>query len=546
MLLFLGLHSKMQAQVVLDSVSIFLPYGMDTSCPGTQLMLYAVQSNDTFSTSEYHWYINSTYTGVRLDTLYTTAPVDGDTISCHLVYRNSLGLLDSFTSNSIVIHRSTSIRPRVAISLTHGTNPDCSYRPLTFYAFPVNGGTAPAFQWLRNGLPIPTEDSQAITRIFADGDTISVQMIGNSACSAPYNDTAISSYVVISRDSITASISIITTRNPICLGTVDTFDATIANYGVGASLAWYVNSTLVPTALGPELITSSLHNGDIVYCILRAPDPCVINDTTVSNVVTMTVITPLSNTAYTILTRGANPGCLDSPVTFTGHYTNFGVGPAYDWYVNGVMVAHDTTVFTNFYLNGDVVTFKVHPNDNGCYINDTFSAPSVLMIRDSTPVTPLVSLIGDLLIANSRGHYIWYVNTVNSCVGGHIVPGAIDQTFHPIAPGYYYAVKDTNNCQSVCSNVIYISLLDVKNVYKPTVKIFPNPTTGVVNLDWEGRTVNMKLEVYDLLGHGLLHQDIVNRSTYETDLSYLPEGNYLLVLKDEDGTKSTHKIYISK
>ncbi len=543
-LLFIGFHNVSRSQV-LDSVVIYRPIGQDTTCPGSQIMFWAVQSVDTFTSSEYHWYINSAFTGVIVDTLHTTAPVDGDTVWCNLVYRNSLGVWDSFTSNEFIVYRNDTIMPRVIISLTAGSNPDCTGGPLTFTAYPVNGGTAPTYQWLINGLPIPAADSVSITRVFTAGDTVSVQMIGNSTCSDPYSDTAYSFGVPISHDSMTASISIIASFNPICQGTSDTFRATIANAGAGYTFQWFVNSTHIPTAFGPEFITTSLMNGDLVYCKLIAPDVCVINDTTISNVITMTVITPLNDSAWMIMTSGTNPGCLDSPVTFTGYYMNFGTSPDYDWYVNGALVSHNTPTYTAFYLDGDIVQFKVTPTDGGCYQDTFIATPTVLMVRDSTPTTPWLSLIGNILVANSGGHFIWYYNTVNSCTGGTIVPGAVDETWHPTTPGYYYIKKDTGNCLSLCSNVIYISLLEVKDVYKPAAKIYPNPTTGIVNFEWDF-PVNMKMDVYSMIGQGLMHADISNKANHQADLSYLPEGNYLIVLRDEDGTKSTYKVNIMK
>ena len=544
-LLLMGLNSAVKASVVLDSVSIYLPLGMDTTCPGTQLNFYAIQSNDTFSTSQYHWYINSAYTGVSIDSFHTTAAIDGDTVYCEIVYKNSLGVLDSYKSNMIIIHRSTSFPPRVMISLTVGSNPDCMGGALTFTAYPVNGGSAPTFQWLVNGLILPAEDSQTITKYFTNGDTVSCQMISNSTCSAPYNDTDTSNYVVISHDSITALITITAKYNPICAGTLDSFNATISNQGVGASLSWYVDSLLIPTVLGPWYGTNTLHDHDLVYCVLNAPDPCVINHTTYSNYITMTVLPLQPTSAWTVMTYGANPGCLDSPVTFTGHFLNFGTFPNYDWYVNGILIQHNDSVFTDLYLNGDVVSYKVTETDNGCYTNDSVTAPTTLMVRDSTPVTPLLSLIGDLLVVNGGGRYQWHSNTVLSYTGSVILSNTLP-TFNPGVLGYYYVVKDTLNCPSLPSNIIYISLLDVKNVSMPEVKLYPNPTSGMVNLDWGGQVVNMKMDVYDIVGHGLLHQDIVNESHHQADLSYLPEGNYLMVLRSEDGSKATYKIFLNK
>jgi len=536
-LLSIGIHSIVNAQVT-ETVSISIPPYTDTTCPGSQLTFTAVQSIDTFSTTTYHWFVNNVFTGVIIDTFYTTAPVDGDSVYCEIYYTNSAGL-DSAKSNTIIIHRSPSIAPGVVIALTAGSNPYCSITPLTFTAFPINGGTSPVYQWMVDGSPLLGEDSSTITWTFSFGDTVSCRVISNSSCSAPYNDTVYSVGVPIVHDSLTAEVSVIATKNPICAGTIDTFIATIVSPGSGYVITWYVDTNTVPSAIGPMYITDTLHNGELVYCVLTAPDPCIVNHTTVSNIITMTVIPNLPNSVWTVLTAGSNPGCLDSLVQFTGHYTNFGIAPTLTWYVNSVAVATGTTLLDQTFADGDTVTFRVYATDHGCYAHDTLSSTPYLMIRDSTPVAPLVSLIGDLLVANSGGSYKWYFDSV-------LVPGAIGQTYHPGQLGFYYAVKDTGNCPSVASNVIYISLLGVNSINRADVTIFPNPTSGLLNIGWGRQVEHMGVDVFNIMGQGLIHQDVTNDSHLETDISYLPEGNYYVVLSGQDGSKVTFKVTLAK
>ena len=161
------------------------------------------------------------------------------------------------------------------------------------------------------------------------------------------------------------------------------------------------------------------------------------------------------------------------------------------------------------------------------------------MIRDSTPTAPLISLIGNLLVANTAGTYTWYYN-------GNIIPGATGQYYHPLVRGDYYALRDSANCPSLPSNTLYISLLGINNINGgDDVKVYPNPSTGIIDLDF-GQTMTLKLDVYNMYGQGLLHEDIDNQSRHEMDLSYLPEGNYFVVLKDNEGGSSTYKILIKK
>ena len=539
-LLCICLQPVVKAQIF-DSVTISLPHGADTTCPGVQLTFTAMQSSSTFTTTSYHWYTDNVFTGVIIDTFYTTALVDGDSVYCKIFYINGLGQLDSFKSNTIIIHRSTSFAPRVDIAITAGSNPDCAGHPLTFTAFPVNGGSTPIFNWIINNALIPGADSSTFTRVFPAGDTIECQMISNSTCSAPYSDTVISFGIPVIHDSLSAAISIVVAKNPICLGTLDSFTATVASTGLGSTVAWYVDTSHIPAALGYTYRTDTLHNGDLVYCVLTAPDACVINHTTISNVITMTVITPLVNSVNVNLTRGANPGCLKDSVQFTASFTNFGNTPSYIWYVDGQPVDSNKLTIDSNFANGDIVTFEVRTTDSGCYVHDTIRFANILMIRDSTPQLPWISLIGDMLVASSTGTYSWY-----GPPSGALIPGAISQTYHPIQLGWYYAIRDTGNCRSDTSNKIYISLLGVKDVNVADVKIYPNPTTGILNMDWGNRVVNMKLDVYNIQGMGLIHEDIISQNHHETDMSFLPEGNYFVVLRDEDGSKRTYKVLLTK
>jgi len=523
-----------------DTVSISLPYGHDTTCPGTQLTFTAVHSNPLF-TPTYQWYTNNVATGVVIDTFYTTALNDGDSVYCRIFYTNGLGAPDMAQSNTIIIHRADTIAPRVHIALTYGANPDCPGNLLRFTAYPVNGGSAPLYNWRINNALIPGADSLTFSRVFYANDLVSVQMISNSTCSAPFNDTVYSPDIVVLHDSLTAGLSIVGNFNPICQGAEVTFTATTVDAGMGYTIRWYVDSMLIPGAIGNIYVTDSLHNNDLVYAILTAPDSCVINHTTVSNVITMTVIAPLLNTLNVTLTKGANPGCVGDTTRFDAVFTNFGTNPAYRWYVNGFPVDSGKTFLDSVLDNGDIVSFVVRAADSGCYVHDSIRYPNILIIRDSIPGTPWISLIGNMLVASESGTYSWY-----GPPSGTLIPGAISQTYHPTLLGTYYAIKDTGTCRSDTSNMIYISLLDIEDINNaPLVNLYPNPTTGIIKMDWNSR-VSMSVDVYTIQGQGLLHQEIDNTAHHETDLSYLPGGNYFIVLKDHYGGKRTFKVLLVK
>jgi hypothetical protein len=76
--------------------------------------------------------------------------------------------------------------PRVSAVETH---PYTGYTgvPDTFIAVPVNGGSAPQYQWYVNGVPLSGHASD--TLIFASlqcSDSLSIHMASNASCAVPF------------------------------------------------------------------------------------------------------------------------------------------------------------------------------------------------------------------------------------------------------------------------------------------------------------------------------------------------------------------------
>jgi hypothetical protein len=542
-LLFIGSWVSASAQVR-DTVTIHIPPYTDTTCVGTQQTFYATATSDTFTGATYKWFVNNVYTGINLDTFLTTALNDGDSVFARLIFTNSFGILDSTQSNAITIHHLASIQPRVITALISGSNPDCAGHPLTFQAYPVNGGITPQYQWFINSTEVVGADSTTLTGVFGGADTIICRMISNSPCAAPFSDTAYSIPIPIIHIHLTASISISAVYDTICGGGRDTFNAVAANYGDGATYQWYVNNTPVAGAISTQYITDSLRQGDSVFVVLTTPDTCVLNPVIQSNVLYVFVKHVYSTHAQIDLTTGTNPGCLGDPVTFTGVYDSFGTAPYIAWYVNGVLTNVGSNTLSGTFANLDQVYFTVHQTDGQCYDHDTIDVSPVILIRDTTPVAPVVHLHGDTLVTYSSGTLTWYRNGVNSYTGATLVVGATDTFYHPVDLGYYFAVANNVNCASPYSNIIYISLLEVENVAMGPVNIYPNPTSGTISMDWLVAPANVTVNVYNALGQNLVQQVVNNRSHLDVDLSALPNGNYYLELRGADGKYETHKIVL--
>ena len=161
-------------------------------------------------------------------------------------------------------------------------------------------------------------------------------------------------------------VSVNITASPsdtVCAGTMVTFSATTITGGVSPSYQWMTGpGSPVVGAVSPTWASSTLINGEIVYCVMTSDIICPSPVNANSNILTMDVIDspPLVNISV-------SPGTYVSPgddVSFTAYVYAGGTSPTYQWSVNGVDVPGAT--FSTFLLSNvtqrDTVTVTVTSN----------------------------------------------------------------------------------------------------------------------------------------------------------------------------------------
>src|ERR1019366_1958699 len=106
------------------------------------------------STPSYQWLKNGTnINGANSSTYSTATLVNGDVISVVLTSSSSCASTTTATSNTITVNITTNGVTLVSITSTIGTSV-CTGQSVTFIATPVNGGSAPSYQWQDNGVPV--------------------------------------------------------------------------------------------------------------------------------------------------------------------------------------------------------------------------------------------------------------------------------------------------------------------------------------------------------------------------------------------------------
>ena len=539
---------------VTGSVTVTLPPYMDSSCNNDTLTFTAVPSASATPIKD-SWYVNGIANGDTLSTFTTNTIADGNSVEVKMFFNNQCGTLDSTLSNAIVVHRLDTILPVCNIALIIGSNPSCPTTPLTFHATGIHGGSNPAFQWYVNGVMVTGANTDTfLTSTLNAFDTVTCRMITTSPCAVPA--TVYSNQVVIYHYLLTDSVSLSVYPNQFhyCSGRNIIFTANPVNAGVNPTFQWYVKhynaSAYAPVAgaTSQSWVINSLQNLDEIMCIMNSSSACVVNHIDTSNQIIVHIDSTIVPSIYDSISSGQNPWCLDSTISFGGTETNFGANPNFTWLVNGNPVGSNFSYTSNTLQNGDVVTLRVNQTDAGCYTSDTLYSTPITLTLIKTPDAPLISLIGTLLVCNVTGNeYKWYYNTANAYLPSNVpIASGPSPTYHPTIIGYYYVKMVDTSCDSKPSNIIKISLLDVQSYNLSDVKIFPNPSSGIVSLDWGTHTVNAKLNVYNSLGQGMLHEEVNGASTKNLDLSAFPDGNYFIEIRDELGNLGTTKITLSR
>ncbi len=104
---------------------------------------------------------------------------------------------------------------------------------------------------------------------------------------------------------------------------------------------------------------------------------------------------------------------------------------------------------------------------------------------------------------------------------------------------YNVTVTDFNNCTQTL-NVTLNSIVGYDEISKSDIEIFPNPFKYQVNLNL-GSINEAAIEVYDVLGNSVYNERITNNLEI-LDLTKLPKGVYLLLVKSEEGIVKSERL----
>lgn len=159
--------------------------------------------------------------------------------------------------------------------------------------------------------------------------------------------------------------------------------------------------------------------------------------------------------------------------------------------------------------------------NSGTYIDtisNTAGCDSVITINLTINTADTsITQNGDTFFANAVGATYQWIYCDSSNIS---IIGEINQSFIATVNGNYAVAITQNTCIDT-SSCYYVNLVGInENTINTEVFVYPNPATGILNIDAEGIE---SIEVFDIEG-----KHIYKGKNNEIDLSQVPEGIYYI------------------
>ncbi|WP_291124870.1 M4 family metallopeptidase, partial [Flavobacterium sp. UBA6031] len=151
------------------------------------------------------------------------------------------------------------------------------------------------------------------------------------------------------------------------------------------------------------------------------------------------------------------------------------------------------------------------------------------------PKTPVITLNGSKLHSDAPTGNQWYNQNGQ-------INGETNQNYTFTKSGNYYVVVSISGVSSVASNIININITDIPETdNSKTFKVYPNPVSGVLNIEVSELNEKNKFEILNLTGQVIYCGKLITKTIVQT--SSFPAGVYFLKLEN-GSTIESRKIVI--
>ena len=451
------------------------------------------------------------------------------------------------SSATLVLSVSTS--SPASISIASSANNVCDGVLVTFTATANNQGTAPIYQWKKNGVNVGNNSNTYSSATLANNDSVWCVLNSNSACATTL--TAISSKIkmIIKANPGIGSSS---TIGIICTigGTTNVLNTNTLNGGV-----WTSDNTsvaTVTTSAGANGIVKGISNGTALLTYTKTnSNGCALSAGT-------TITVAAVPTPAAIVITGATNLCVGQSTTLS----NTTLGGVWSSLTNRASINATTGVVTGNNAGIASIQYKV-TNAFGCSNSVTAAIPV-----NATPAIPSISYaVGTINPQTGAGTGNWCTNrtftVVGSPTGGvwsstgvitvNATTGAISTGNTTGATSLAYTVTNNgcSNSRTITANIVGCasrsSLQSSVNSFQSTDDsqqwtIYPNPARSTVSLNIERLVGAGTIVITDLYGKQAKKQAL-SMGTNSINISNLSKGFYLISTITTEG-KITKKLVV--
>ena len=365
-----------------------------TICAGTNVVFNATGVNGG-TAPMYNWLVNGTSMQNGSSATYNSSSlINGDVVSCVLTANNLCQSTASISSNVITILVSNGVP---SVTITTPVTSICAGANATFTATPILGGTAPTYNWFKNGVSVQNSSSAIYSSSgILNNDTIDCVMTSNETCVSTFSASS-NSIVMTVNDPLVPSLSISASANIVCYGTTVMFTATPINGGSTPTYNFLVNGLSYQNGTN-NVFYHGFYTSYPVTCIMTSNQTCITSSTATSNAEPVVVYLDWIADTISILS-GTNPMCSGSPITLMAN-VNYGSSistpyggstvSSYQWKVNGINVGTNSPTYTvSSPVNGDIVYCTVSAT-SGCGSTITSTDSDALVVNPSTIIPSVV------------------------------------------------------------------------------------------------------------------------------------------------------------
>lgn len=233
----------------------------------------------------------------------------------------------------------------------------------------------------------------------------------------------------------------------------------------------------------------------------------------------------LTNTPpVTAFTSASNTVCAGQPITFTDNTTN--APTTWDWQLAGALPATSVNknVVATYYTPGTYIvgltTFNAF--GAGAFVTNTITVipiPSLSVTSD----TICKGESGSLTVTGA-GTYLWSNGSVNPTT-----------SMTPTLSTLYTVTGTLNGCSKTINTFIIVQqCVGIEEFSRGAVKLYPNPASEFVTVEFKNELLDKTVELYDGTGKQVMIKTSTE-SLLNLNISSLNNGIYLMKVKLEEG-----------